>query len=298
MRIGWIGTGVMGTSMVGHLLDAGHAVTVYSRTRSKAQAVLDKGATWAETPAGAASAGEVVFTMVGMPSDVEEVYLGKDGILSVARAGTIAVDMTTSSPSLAGRLASEGDKRGVTVLDAPVTGGDIGARNATLSIMVGGKAEAFEQVRPLLEKLGKTVLHHGAPGAGQHAKMVNQTLLAGIMLSLCEGLLYARSAGLDVDRVLQSVGGGAAASWALANLGPRIVKGDMEAGFYVEHFIKDMGIVLSEAQRMNIAMPGTAITKQLYQAVLACGGAGKGTQSLILALEALSGKPAATNKAK
>ena len=290
MQIGWIGTGVMGTSLVGHLLAAGHSVTVYNRTKAKAQAVLDKGAVWADTPASVAGKSEVVFTMVGLPSDVEEVYLGANGVMASAKRGTVLVDMTTSSPALAKRLAREGASKGLMVLDAPVTGGDVGARNATLSIMVGGDQKAFEQVKPLLEKMGKTLVWQGEAGTGQHAKMVNQTLITGMMLSLCEGLLYARSAGLDVNRVLQSISGGAAASWALQNLAPRILKGDYAPGFYVEHFIKDMGIILDEAQRMNLALPGTALVKQLYQAVLANGGQGKGTQALILALEALNGK--------
>ena len=290
MQIGWIGTGVMGTSLVGHLLAAGHSVTVYNRTKAKAQAVLDKGALWADTPSSVAGKSQVVFTMVGLPSDVEEVYLGANGIMASANRGTVLVDMTTSSPSLAQRLVREGESKGLMVLDAPVTGGDVGARNATLSIMVGGNQKAFEQIKPLLEKMGKTIVWQGDAGTGQHAKMVNQTLITGMMLSMCEGLLYARSAGLDVNRVLQSISGGAAASWALQNLAPRILKGDYAPGFYVEHFIKDMGIILDEAQRMNLALPGTALVKQLYQAVLANGGQGKGTQALILALEALNGK--------
>jgi len=290
MQIGWIGTGVMGTSLVGHLLAAGHSVTVYNRTKAKAQAVLDKGAVWADTPASVAGKSEVVFTMVGLPSDVEEVYLGANGVMASAKRGTVMVDMTTSSPALAQRLAREGVGKGLVALDAPVTGGDVGARNATLSIMVGGDQKAFEQVKPLLEKMGKTIVWQGEAGTGQHAKMVNQTLITGMMLSLCEGLLYARSAGLDITRVLQCISGGAAASWALQNLAPRILKGDYAPGFYVEHFIKDMGIILDEAQRMNLALPGTALVKQLYQAVLANGGQGKGTQALILALEALNGK--------
>ena len=289
MRIGWIGTGVMGRSLAGHLLTAGHSLTVYNRSKEKAEVLLQRGAVWGETPASVAENSETVFTMVGLPSDVEEVYLGSAGIFSTAQPGTVAVDMTTSSPALAQRLSLEGTKRGLRLLDAPVTGGDVGARNATLSIMVGGDPDTFEQMKPLFEKLGKTILLHGPAGAGQHAKMVNQILITGIMLSLCEGLIYARKAGLNLESVLQSVSGGAATSWALQNLMPRILKGDLEPGFYVEHFIKDMGIITAEAERMNLALPGTALVKQLYQAVLACGGAKKGTQALILALEALNG---------
>ncbi|MFN8009360.1 MAG: NAD(P)-dependent oxidoreductase [Terriglobia bacterium] len=290
MRIGWIGTGVMGRSMAGHLLAAGHSLTIYNRTKEKAGTLLQAGATWADAPAVVAEKSEIIFTMVGLPSDLEEVYLGPKGIFSSVKSGTVGVDMTTSSPALAQRLALEGAQHGVQVLDAPVTGGDVGARNATLSIMVGGDLPTFERVKPLLEKLGKTILHHGPAGAGQHAKMVNQILITGIMLSLSEGLMYARRAGLDLEKLLQSVSGGAASSWALLNLMPRVLKGDLEPGFYVEHFIKDMGIITAEAERMKLALPGTALVKQLYHAVLACGGAGKGTQALILALEALNGE--------
>jgi 3-hydroxyisobutyrate dehydrogenase len=292
MNIGWIGTGVMGASMAGHLLRAGHRVTVFSRTKEKAAALLEQGAIWAESPGAVAQASEVCFTIVGYPRDVEAVYLGSDGILAALQAGSAAIDCTTSSPSLAVRLAQAGAERGVTVLDAPVSGGDIGARNATLSIMVGGDEATVDRVRPLLEQLGKAIVWQGPAGSGQHTKMVNQILIAGTMVGLAEGLLYARGANLDPARVLESVGGGAAASWSLQNLLPRILKGDLEPGFYVEHFIKDMGIALAEAETMQLALPGLALAKQLYQAVAANGGARKGTQALILALEALSGQRA------
>lgn len=290
MRIGWIGTGVMGVPMAGHLLDAGHSLTIFNRTKERAKVLLDRGAGWADTPAQVADGSEVVFTMVGYPSDVEKSYLGEQGILSYAHSGTVAVDMTTSSPALAQRLAEEGAKKGVGVLDAPVSGGDVGARNATLSIMVGGEKDVFGKIKPLFEKMGKTIVLQGPPGSGQHCKMVNQILITGIMVSLCEGLLYARRAGLDPEVVLESVGSGAAASWSLNNLLPRILKGNLEPGFYVEHFIKDMGIASAEAETMQLALPGLALAKQLYQAVLACGGARKGTQALILALQALNGE--------
>ncbi len=275
--------------MAGHLLDAGHSLTIFNRTRERGKVLLDRGAAWADTPAQVADGSEVVFTMVGYPSDVEESYLGKQGIFSSARSGTVAVDMTTSSPALARRLAEEGAKKGVGVLDAPVSGGDVGARNAALSIMVGGEKDVFGKIKPLFEKMGKTIVLQGPPGSGQHTKMVNQVLISGIMVSLCEGLLYARGAGLDPEVVLESVGSGAAASWSLNNLLPRILKGNLEPGFYVEHFIKDMGIASAEAETMQLALPGLALAKQLYQAVLACGGARKGTQALILALQALNG---------
>lgn len=290
MRVGWIGTGVMGASMAGHLLRAGHRLTAFNRTREKLRPLLEAGAVEAESPVAVAQASEIVFTMVGYPRDVEEVYLGNSGLLEGLGPGSLAVDFTTSSPSLARQLAAAGADRGIAVLDAPVSGGDIGARNASLSIMVGGDQAAFERAKPLLQHLGKTIVLQGPPGSGQHTKMVNQILLAGTMVGIAEALLYARGAGLDPARVLESVGGGAAASWSLHNLLPRILKGDLEPGFYVEHFIKDMGIALAEAEAMNLSLPGLALAKQLYQAVVACGGRGKGTQALILALEAMSGR--------
>lgn len=283
----------MGAPMAGHLLDAGHDLTVFNRTKDKAAWLTSRGADWADTPREVARASDVVFSMVGYPRDVEEVYLGDAGILSGARSGSVVVDFTTSSPTLAKRLAQIGAENGVSVLDAPVSGGDIGARNATLSIMVGGDEDAFGRVRSLFEAMGKTIVLQGPAGSGQHTKMVNQILISGTMVSLAESWLYARGAGLDPRRVLQSVGGGAAASWSLQNLFPRILDGNLEPGFYVEHFIKDMGIALSEAEALNLALPGLALAKQLYQAVLACGGQRKGTQALILALESLSGERAA-----
>lgn len=289
VRIGWIGTGVMGVPMAGHLMKAGHRLTVFNRTRKKAQKLLDQGAVWADTPAAVAADSEVTFTMVGYPFDVEETYLGENGVLATARSGSTAVDMTTSSPALAEKLARKGAEQGVGVLDAPVSGGDIGARAATLSIMVGGERECFEKVKPLFDLLGKTIVLQGAAGSGQHTKMVNQVLIAGTMVSLCEGLLYAKRSGLDPRVVFESVSGGAAASWSLSNLYPRILDGDLDPGFYVEHYIKDMGIALEEAARMNLALPGLSQAKQLYHAVLACGGARKGTHALILALESLNG---------
>jgi 3-hydroxyisobutyrate dehydrogenase len=292
MNIGWIGTGVMGASMAIHLVQSGHQLTVFSRTKQKAEALLARGAQWRDTPRAVAQASEICFTIVGYPRDVEEIYTAPGGILSGLQSGSVAVDCTTGSPSLAARLASIGAERGIAVLDAPVSGGDIGARNATLSIMVGGEQAAFDRVKPLLEKMGKTIVLQGPPGSGQHTKMVNQILIAGTMVSLAEGLLYLRNAKLDANRVLASVGGGAATSWSLQNLLPRILKGDLEPGFRVEHFIKDIGIALSEAETMKIGLPGLALAKQLYQAVLACGGAGKGTQALILALESLNGQKA------
>ena len=291
IKIGWVGSGVMGSSMCGHLLDAGYPVQVFSRTQARADALLERGARWASSPAEAASGAEVVFTMVGLPTDVREVVLGPEGTLSHAEAGTTLVDMTTSQPSLAREIALLARARGVESIDAPVSGGDIGARNATLSIMVGGEREAFDRVLPLFELMGKTIEYQGEAGAGQHTKMVNQILIATGMIGVCEALLYAFRAGLDLDGVLRSVGGGAAGSWSLSNYAPRILKHDYEPGFRVEHFLKDMEIALSEARQMNLALPGLALANQLYLALRAQGGGAKGTQALVLALAKLSDVP-------
>lgn len=292
-HIGWIGTGVMGRSMAGRLLEAGHPLTVTTRTRSKADDLLERGAQWAETPADLPATCEVVVSIVGYPRDVEEVYLGEDGVLRGHRGDSplrLLIDMTTSSPALAARLAHEAAQRGIACLDAPVSGGDVGARNGTLSIMVGGERDAFDRARPIFEQMGKTIELQGGPGAGQHTKMVNQILIATNMIGVAEGLLYAEKAGLDVVHVIGSVGGGAAGSWSVNNLGPRMAKGDFAPGFYVEHFIKDMGIALAEAERMHLALPGLALAKQLYEALRAHGHGRSGTQALLLALRALNGK--------
>ena len=286
--LGWIGSGVMGSSMCGHLLDAGYPVTVFSRTRARAEGLLERGAVWADTPAEVAASAKVVFTMVGFPSDVREVVLGEHGTLVGAQAGSILVDMTTSEPTLAQEIRVAALARGLESIDAPVSGGDVGAQNATLSIMVGGDVEAIERVRQLFEILGKTIVRQGDAGAGQHAKMVNQVLIATLMIGVCEALLYAYKAGLDLETVLESVSGGAAGSWSLTNYAPRMLKGDFEPGFFVEHFIKDMEIALGEARRMNLALPGLALAHELYLALRAQGGGRKGTQALLLALARLS----------
>ncbi|HEX3453160.1 MAG TPA: NAD(P)-dependent oxidoreductase [Gaiellaceae bacterium] len=288
-KVGWIGTGVMGLSMCGHVLDAGYTVTVHNRTKERAQPLLDRGAAWADTPAKAAAGADVVCSIVGYPADVREVILGEHGALTGAAAGTVLVDLTTSEPSLAVEIAEAAAAKGAVSIDAPVSGGDVGARNGTLSIMVGGDEDAVARVRPLLETFGKTIVRQGGPGAGQHTKMVNQTLIAGAMIGVCEALLYAYRAGLDPETVLQSVEPGAAGSWSLTNYAPRMLKGDFEPGFVVEHFVKDMGIALAEARRMNISLPGLALVQQLYVALMAQGKGRKGTQSLILALSTLSG---------
>jgi 3-hydroxyisobutyrate dehydrogenase len=288
-RIGWIGTGVMGTSMCGHLLGAGYSVTVFNRTRARAEPLLARGAAWADTPRVVAQAADVIVTMVGYPADVRDVILGPDGVLAGARPGAIVVDMSTSEPSLAVDIARRAAAQGVDSVDAPVSGGDVGAREARLSIMVGGAAAAFEALAPIFQIMGKTIVHQGGPGAGQHTKMVNQILIATNMIGVCEALLYGYRAGLDLGTVLASVGSGAAGSWSLANLAPRIIANRFEPGFFVEHFIKDMGIALAEAQRMGLALPGLALAQQLYLALAAQGHARDGTHALELALARLSG---------
>src|SRR5262245_3973210 len=287
-RVGWVGTGVMGRWMCQHLMDKGYAATVYNRSKDKAKPLLDAGAKWGDTPKAVAEQSDVVFAIVGFPADVREVFLGRDGALAGIRSVGALVDMTTSEPSLAREIYEAARAKGVVSVDAPVSGGDVGAKNAALSIMVGGDADAVEAVRPLLECMGKTIIHQGQAGAGQHTKMVNQVLIASNMIGVCEALLYGYKAGLDLKTVLQSVGGGAAASWSLNNLGPRIIDRNFEPGFFVEHFIKDMGIALEEAKRMNLALPGLALANQLYLAVQAQGWGRKGTHALMMALEQLS----------
>jgi len=275
--------------MAGHLLAAGHALTVHTRTRASASELERRGARWAESPREAAEGAEIVLSMVGYPADVEQVHLSPRGTLSAERPPRVIVDFTTSSPTLARLLAEEGRGRRIGVLDAPVSGGDIGARNASLSIMVGGDAAVLDEVRPVLERLGRTIVHHGGPGSGQHAKMVNQILIAATMMGVCEGLLYARAAGLEVGKVIESVSSGAAGSWSISNLGPRIAGGDFEPGFYVEHFLKDLGIALDEASRMGLVMPALALARQMYEGVKANGFGRKGTQALYLLMERLAG---------
>ena len=288
-RIGWIGTGVMGSAMCGHLLTHGYAVTVSTRTRPRAEALLGAGARWADTPAEVAEVSDIVFTMVGFPADEREVVLGPRGALEGARAGTVVVDMSTSEPALAKMIAAAAAERGVHALDAPVSGGDVGARNATLSIMVGGPAEVFDAVSPCFKAMGTTIVRQGEHGAGQHTKMVNQVLIAGNMVAVCEALLYAYRAGLNLETVLSSVTGGAAGSWSLSNLAPRMIAGDRAPGFLVDHFVKDMGIALAEASRMRLSLPGLALAHQLYVALQAQGGGRDGTQALVGALGSLSG---------
>jgi len=287
-RIGWIGTGVMGASMCRHLIKAGFQATVYNRTKAKAQPLLDLGATWADTPEAVAAAADVVFAIVGYPADVRSVFLGDNGVLAGCGPGNIVVDMTTSEPSLAVEIAEAAARIKVHSIDAPVSGGDIGAQEARLSIMIGGEKEAVDALQPCWEAMGKAIVHQGGPGAGQHTKMVNQTLIASNMIGVCEGLLYGYKAGLDLETVMQSVASGAAGSWSLSNLGTRIIANNFDPGFFVEHFIKDMGIALDESKRMGLCMPGLALAHQLYVSLQALGHGRDGTHALELALAQMS----------
>lgn len=284
-NIGWIGTGVMGGSMAAHLIKEGHNLTIFTRTESKAKELIDAGARWVGSPQEAAKNQDFVCIMVGYPRDVRQVVLGEEGVINTIKPGSIFIDFTTSEPSLAMEIAEALKKREVFSLDAPVSGGDVGARNASLSIMVGGDKEAFNTAKPILEKLGKTIILQGGPGAGQHTKMCNQIQIAGTMIGMVEALIYGTKAGLDLKTMLRAISGGAAGCWSLDNLAPRILKDDMEPGFFVEHFVKDMGIALTEAQRMHLSLPGLALVHQLYLSVQALGAGRKGTQSLYLALQ-------------
>jgi 3-hydroxyisobutyrate dehydrogenase len=288
-RIGWIGTGVMGLPMCGHLLDAGHEVHVSSRTRERAASLVERGAHWHGTPAAVAAESDCVCTMVGFPSDVREVVLGPSGVLAGARPGSLLVDLTTSEPSLAEEIHGQAAAREVDAVDAPVSGGDVGARNATLVIMAGGSPEAFERARPVLDVMGRTVVHAGGPGAGQHTKMTNQIAIASGMIGLCEALLYAARSGLDVERAVDTISGGAAGSWSLSNYGPRALKGDFAPGFKVEHFLKDLRIALAESRRMGLTMPGLTLAEELYARAEEQGLGARGTHALVLALAEMSG---------
>lgn len=288
-RLGWIGTGVMGKSMAGHLMSAGFSMTVYNRSKSKTEALLAKGAAWAASPMALAEQSDVVFAIVGFPADVREVMLGANGALAGSKSGNILVDMTTSEPSLAVEIYNAAKAKGVQSVDAPVSGGDVGAKNAALSIMIGGDKDVVESLAPCWNAMGKTIVHQGGPGAGQHTKMVNQILIASNMIGVCEALLYGYKAGLDLPTVLQSVGSGAAGSWSLSNLGPRIMNNNFDPGFFVEHFIKDMGIALDEAKRLGLSLPGLALSHQLYLAVKSQGHGRDGTHALELALARLAG---------
>lgn len=278
--IAFIGTGVMGHSMAGHLLGAGYPVVVHNRTRSRAAELLQRGARWADTPGDAAAEADITISIVGYPHDVEEVYLTPGGVIDRARPGSVVIDMTTSTPTLARHIAAAAASRGVLSLDAPVSGGDIGAREARLTIMVGGDEAAFDRALPVFQVLGKTVTHMGGAGFGQHTKMANQIAIAGTMLGTVESLAYARAAGLDTGRVLGAIAAGSAGSWSLSNYGPRILAGDLAPGFYVKHFIKDLRIALAEAESMGLDLPGLDLAKRLYERLAEQGGEDLGTQAL------------------
>jgi 3-hydroxyisobutyrate dehydrogenase len=279
--IGWIGTGVMGVSMAKHLMAAGHPLIIHTRTRARAEPLLAAGAQWAESPLAVAEQAAIVCSMVGYPEDVEVTHLGPQGTLSAAKAPALLIDFTTSSPALAQRIAERGAALGTRTIDAPVSGGDIGARNATLSIMCGGTEAAFQAARPVLDLLGKTVVLQGPAGSGQHTKMVNQLLIAGTMLGMAEALSYAKKAGLNPETVLQSVGGGAAASWSLTNLAPRILKSDFAPGFFIEHFLKDLRIALDEARALGLDLPCATAAERTYRALAEAGYARAGTQAIV-----------------
>lgn len=278
--IGFIGLGVMGKSMAAHLLKAGFEVFVYTRTKDKSSELLSQGAKWAAAPKEIAQKANVIISMVGYPSDVEEIYLGENGLIENGKQGTYLIDMTTSTPTLAVKIAEEAKKRGMESLDAPVSGGDIGARDAKLTIMAGGSSEAFEAVRPIFDILGSNVVHQGPAGSGQHTKMCNQIAIASNMIGVTEAISYAKKAGLDPDRVLRSISSGSAGSWSLSNLVPRMVEGDFEPGFYIKHFIKDMKIALDEAERMGMDVPGLSLSKSLYEGLAEAGEENSGTQAL------------------
>ncbi|HJF32768.1 MAG TPA: NAD(P)-dependent oxidoreductase [Sporosarcina psychrophila] len=279
-KIAFIGTGVMGTSIVKHLLDSNYEVVVYTRTKGKADSLIEAGAVWADTVVAAVEHADLVFTMVGYPADVEEVYFGVGGILSTGRAGQILIDMTTSSPALAKRIAEAGAKLQMETIDAPVSGGDVGAKNGTLSIMCGGDEKTFDKISPVLSVFGKNIVYQGIAGAGQHAKMCNQLAIASNMIGVCEALAYAEKAGLNPETVLQSISTGAAGSWSLSNLAPRMLNGDFEPGFYVKHFLKDMNIALAEAEAMKLALPGLQLARDMYEKLVEKGFSDKGTQVL------------------
>ncbi|MDH5562185.1 MAG: NAD(P)-dependent oxidoreductase [Nitrospirota bacterium] len=288
VRIGWVGVGVMGAPLCEHLLHAGYELKVHTRTKAKAEGLLQQGAQWVETLAEMAAETDVVCSMVGFPNDVRHIYLSREGLLANARPGQAFVDFTTSEPSLAREIAERAQEQQAFALDAPVSGGDVGAKQGTLSIMVGGDLSAFEALQPILSIFGKVLVHHGPAGSGQHAKLCNQITIAGTMIGVCEALLYAHQAGLNGEKLLASIRQGAAGCWTLDHLAPKMLQRDFAPGFFVEHFIKDMGIALVEANRMGLLLSGLAVVHKLYQAVQAQGYGRSGTHALLLALESLS----------
>ena len=287
-QVGWIGTGVMGKSMCAHIMKKGYPMSVYNRTKNRTESLCREGAVWLDNPGKVAAKSDIVFTMVGEPQDVEEVILGRGGVLENIQPRSIIVDMTTSEPSLASRIYEEAKIKSVFSLDAPVSGGDLGAREGTLSIMVGGDEAVFHRVLPLFQLMGRNIALMGCAGRGQHTKMSNQILIASTMIGVVESILYARRAGLDMNQVIDLVGKGAAASWAYNQLGPRILRDDFAPGFYIRHFVKDMGIALAEAKLMKLALPGLALANQFYMAAVAEGMETSGTQALYKVLDRMN----------
>lgn len=283
--IGFVGTGVMGKSMAGHLIDKGYEVNVYNRTKSKADDLVEKGANWCDSIATLSEKSDIIISIVGYPKDVESIYLSQDGILNHAKANSIVIDMTTSSPALAHDIYEKAKERNIKSLDAPVSGGDVGAKNAALTIMVGGDQEAYNQVEDIFNLLGKNVVYQGKSGNGQHTKLSNQIAIAAGMLGVAEAIIYAEEAGLDIDKVFNSIEHGAAGSWSLSNLGPRMVKEDYAPGFYVKHFIKDMKLAIEESEKMGLYMPGLLKAKEVYDALSEAGYDDNGTQAVIQLLK-------------
>ncbi|HIY59003.1 MAG TPA: NAD(P)-dependent oxidoreductase [Candidatus Tetragenococcus pullicola] len=282
MKIGFIGTGVMGHAIVEHLIAAKHELYVYNRTKSKTDDLVENGATWKESPKEVTEESDLVFTMVGYPKDVQEVYYNEDkGIFSANVTGKILIDLTTSTPTLAEEIYQTAREKQATSLDAPVSGGDLGAKNATLTIMVGGDKEAFDRLLPIFKRIGKTYTLHGGAGKGQHTKMANQIMIAGTMTGMTEMLVYANKAGLDLDKVLDTLAGGSAANWSMSNYSPRILAKNFSPGFFVKHFIKDLKIALEEAEKMSLDLPNTKLAEQLYEKLANQGYENDGTQALI-----------------
>lgn len=280
--IGFIGTGVMGKSMAHHLIEAGYEVHIYNRTKSKAEDLINQGAYWHDDVKSVSAVSDCVMTMVGYPSDVEAIYFGEDGIIEHAKKGSLLIDFTTSKPALSKQIEQAAHKRGLQSLDAPVSGGDIGAKNKALTIMIGGEETAFTRAKPLLELLGKNIILQGPSGAGQHTKMCNQITIASNMIGVTEAMLYAKQAGLDPTRVLESISQGAAGSWSLNNLAPRMIKQDTAPGFYIKHFIKDMTIAKEAADEMGLHAPGLSLALSMYQQLADEGLEDLGTQALYL----------------
>ena len=287
-KIGWIGTGIMGGPMAKHLVNAGYKLNVYNRTKEKANELLGLGCTWYDTPAEIAANSDVIVTIIGFPKDVEECYFGEQGIFKTIKPGTVLIDMTTTKPSLAIKIFEEAGKVGCESVDAPVSGGQVGAVGGTLSIMIGGKKEVVDSVMPIFQAFGKNMVYQGKAGAGQHTKMCNQITIAGTMIGVCEALIYGVKAGLDLNTMLESISKGAAGCWTLEVLAPKVVKGDFAPGFSVDNFIKDLTIVLEEAEVMKLSLPGSALVKQLYIGLQAMGKGSAGTQSLYLLLQKLA----------